>query len=114
MTLDTPQRTTRYRCPPGGLGAPGRALYPCLPWAHLRHCIWRRGAGSPVRRKRLIHDIALLDSMGIRLVLVHGARPQIDAEMRMRGLEPRFHNGLAGDRRRRAGMRQARHGRNAD
>lgn len=42
----------------------------------------------------LIHDIALLDSMGIRLALVHGARPQIDAEMRMRGLEPKFHKGL--------------------
>lgn len=42
----------------------------------------------------LIHDIALLDSMGIRLVLVHGARPQIDAEMRSRGLEPKFHKGL--------------------
>jgi amino-acid N-acetyltransferase len=42
----------------------------------------------------LMYDIALLDSMGIRLVLVHGARPQIDAEMRSRGLEPKFHNGL--------------------
>ncbi|MCF8197383.1 MAG: amino-acid N-acetyltransferase [Sulfuritalea sp.] len=42
----------------------------------------------------LIHDIALLDSMGIRLVLVHGARPQIDAEMHARGLKPRFHKGL--------------------
>lgn len=42
----------------------------------------------------VIHDIALLDSMGIHLVLVHGARPQIDAEMRARGLTPRFHNGL--------------------
>jgi amino-acid N-acetyltransferase len=42
----------------------------------------------------LIHDIALLDAMGIRLVLVHGARPQIDAEMAERGLQPRFHNGL--------------------
>lgn len=42
----------------------------------------------------LIHDIALLDSMGIRLVLVHGARPQIDAEMESRGLKPRFHKGL--------------------
>ena len=42
----------------------------------------------------LIHDIALLDSMGIRLVLVHGARPQIDAEMHSRGLEPKFHKGL--------------------
>ncbi|MBS3935172.1 MAG: amino-acid N-acetyltransferase [Sulfuritalea sp.] len=42
----------------------------------------------------LIHDIALLDSIGIRLVLVHGARPQIDAEMAARGLTPRFHKGL--------------------
>jgi amino-acid N-acetyltransferase len=42
----------------------------------------------------LIHDIALLDSMGIHLVLVHGARPQIDAEMQSRGLTPRFHKGL--------------------
>ena len=42
----------------------------------------------------LIHDIALLDAMGIRLVLVHGARPQIDAEMAARGLTPRFHMGL--------------------
>jgi amino-acid N-acetyltransferase len=42
----------------------------------------------------LMYDIALLDSMGIRLVLVHGARPQIDAEMRSRGLEPKFHHGL--------------------
>jgi amino-acid N-acetyltransferase len=42
----------------------------------------------------LIHDVALLDSIGIRLVLVHGARPQIDAEMESRGLTPRFHNGL--------------------
>lgn len=42
----------------------------------------------------LIHDVALLDSMGIRLVLVHGARPQIDAEMKSRGLTARFHHGL--------------------
>ncbi|PKO83328.1 MAG: amino-acid N-acetyltransferase [Betaproteobacteria bacterium HGW-Betaproteobacteria-11] len=42
----------------------------------------------------LIHDIALLDSIGIRLVLVHGARPQIDAEMHGRGLTPKFHKGL--------------------
>ncbi len=42
----------------------------------------------------LIHDIALLDSMGIHLVLVHGARPQIDAEMLARKLKPRFFKGL--------------------
>ena len=42
----------------------------------------------------LIHDIALLDSMGIHLVLVHGARPQIDVEMLARKLKPRFFKGL--------------------
>jgi len=42
----------------------------------------------------LAQDFNLLASMGIRLVLVHGARPQIDAEMQRRGLKPRFHKGL--------------------
>ena len=46
------------------------------------------------RAQAIIHDIALLDSMGIHLVLVHGARPQIDAEMRARQLKPIFHKGL--------------------
>ncbi len=29
----------------------------------------------------LIHDIALLDSLGVRIVLVHGARPQIEQQL---------------------------------
>ncbi|MDD3450177.1 MAG: amino-acid N-acetyltransferase, partial [Gammaproteobacteria bacterium] len=29
----------------------------------------------------LIHDIALLNSLGVRLVLVHGARPQIEERL---------------------------------
>ncbi|MFV0460220.1 MAG: amino-acid N-acetyltransferase [Actinomycetales bacterium] len=39
---------------------------------------------------RLLGDIALLSSLGVRVVLVHGARPQIEAELAIRGLEPRF------------------------
>lgn len=39
----------------------------------------------------IIHDIALLNSLGVRLVLVHGARPQIDERALLRGLTPRFH-----------------------
>ncbi|OOR93159.1 amino-acid N-acetyltransferase [Moraxella caviae] len=35
----------------------------------------------------LIHDFALLHSLGIRLVLVHGARPQIDAALRTAGID---------------------------
>lgn len=39
---------------------------------------------------RTVHDIALLQSLGIRLVLVHGARPQIDARIGLSGIETSF------------------------
>jgi amino-acid N-acetyltransferase len=42
----------------------------------------------------LIHDIALLHGLGIRLVLVHGARPQIEERLGLRGAEMRVINGL--------------------
>ena len=42
----------------------------------------------------IIHDIALLNSLGVRLVLVHGARPQIDQRVALRNLPPRFHQGV--------------------
>jgi len=40
------------------------------------------------------HDLALMSSLGIRLVLVHGARPQIEAALAERGIETRIVNGL--------------------
>lgn len=46
------------------------------------------------RAQALAQDINLLESMGIRLVIVHGARPQIDEEVQARGLAPKFHDGL--------------------
>lgn len=42
----------------------------------------------------LVHDIALLHGLGIRLVLIHGARPQIEERLAMRGVEMRYVNGL--------------------
>ena len=42
----------------------------------------------------LVHDIALLARLGVRLVLIHGARPQIDARLAQAGLAPRYHDGL--------------------
>jgi len=42
----------------------------------------------------LIHDIALLHSLGIRLVLVHGARPQIEKRLKAIGSSFEYANGL--------------------
>lgn len=41
----------------------------------------------------LIHDIALLAALGVRLVLVHGARPQIEQRLRERGAAIRYVGG---------------------
>ena len=46
------------------------------------------------RFANLIHDIALLHGLGIRLVLVHGARPQIEQRLNARGVEMQYLNGL--------------------
>ncbi|MBI1424563.1 MAG: amino-acid N-acetyltransferase [Gammaproteobacteria bacterium] len=42
----------------------------------------------------LVHDLALLNNLGIRLVLVHGARPQIDKQLKQLGAEITIMNGL--------------------
>jgi len=41
-----------------------------------------------------VHDFALLNSLGIRLVLVHGIRPQIEERLQARNREPIYENGL--------------------
>ena len=40
--------------------------------------------------ERLLGDITLLVRLGVNIVLVHGARPQIEAELALRGLQSRF------------------------
>ncbi len=42
----------------------------------------------------LIHDFALLHSLGINLVLVHGARPQIDKNLAEMGIASPLHEGI--------------------
>lgn len=42
----------------------------------------------------LVHDLVLLNTLGIRLVLVYGARPQIDAQLKAQGAEIHIVNGL--------------------
>jgi amino-acid N-acetyltransferase len=42
---------------------------------------------------RLLHDVALLSSLGVRLVLVFGSRPQIEARLREAGEKSQIHQG---------------------
>jgi amino-acid N-acetyltransferase len=42
----------------------------------------------------LAHDLSLLHALGIRVVLVHGSRPQVEEQLALRKVESRFHNGL--------------------
>jgi len=51
-------------------------------------------AVADARFAGLVHDIALLHSLGIRLVLVHGARLQIEERLRARGARIEYANGL--------------------
>ena len=43
---------------------------------------------------KLVQDISLLHAMGMRIVVVYGSRPQIDEQLRLRGVEARYGNGL--------------------
>ena len=42
----------------------------------------------------VVHDIALLNSLGVRLILLVGARPQIGARLEAAGLDSAFHDGM--------------------
>jgi len=44
--------------------------------------------------ERLVHDISLLHTFGIQLVLVHGARPQIEQRLKLRKAKMHYVNGL--------------------
>jgi len=42
----------------------------------------------------LVHDLALLSSLGIKLVLVYGARPQIEQQCQRQDIDVHYHQGL--------------------
>lgn len=42
----------------------------------------------------IIHDIALLRSLGVKLVLAHGARPQIESRMKLQNVAPQMENNI--------------------
>jgi amino-acid N-acetyltransferase len=42
----------------------------------------------------LAHDLSLLHALGIKVVLVHGSRPQVAEQLALRNVEAYFHNGM--------------------
>ncbi|MBD1388571.1 amino-acid N-acetyltransferase [Neiella sp. HB171785] len=44
--------------------------------------------------RNILNDIALLNTLGIKLVLVFGARPQINRALAKQGIEAQYHNGV--------------------
>ena len=46
------------------------------------------------RLETLVHDVALLAAMGMRIVLVHGSRPQVQEQLTLRHIESRYSHGL--------------------
>ncbi len=71
------------------------ALRSAAPYVH-RHrgavCVVAFGGEIAQREdfNALIYDLALLHSLGMQLVLVHGARPQIESQMAAAGLAPQY------------------------
>lgn len=42
----------------------------------------------------LAQDLSLLHALGIKVVIVHGSRPQVEEQLALRNVEAHFHNGI--------------------
>ncbi len=42
----------------------------------------------------IVQDLALIQAMGVKIVLVHGFRPQVNEQLRLKGQEPAYYNGV--------------------
>jgi amino-acid N-acetyltransferase len=54
-------------------------------------------AGEAIAAGKLQHlaqDLALIQSMGVKIVLVHGFRPQVNEQLRAKGQESRYSHGM--------------------
>jgi len=54
-------------------------------------------AGEAIAAGKLQHlaqDLAMIQSMGVKIVLVHGFRPQVNEQLQAKGHTPRFSHGL--------------------
>ena len=75
-------------------------LRSAAPYVHLHHgrTFVISFAGEVVADRTLLNhlvmDVSLIASMGMRVVLVHGSRPQIEELMGLRKLEGQFYKGV--------------------
>lgn len=75
-----------------------KSLRACAPYVHAHRgrtfVIHLPGEAAQSRHfTGLIHDMALMISLGVRLVIVFGARPQIDQALDQAGIQSAFANG---------------------
>lgn len=74
-----------------------RFFHQAAPYIHLhRNKTFLIAFSGDINRptlKKLLHDCALLHSLGIHLILVHGARAQIDAHLKRLGFDTEIVNG---------------------
>jgi amino-acid N-acetyltransferase len=75
------------------------ALRGCAPYVHAHNgSVFVVAFGGEVAARpdfdAFVYDLALLHSLGVKLVLVHGARPQIDAQLEINGLKTVYNHGL--------------------
>jgi len=63
---------------------------------HLCCCAARRGVGAPpISAISPLTSLAASTAWGVRLVLVHGSRPQIEERRARRGISSHYHNDCA-------------------
>ena len=93
---------------PGVINAPSSLVFPhtFVPWfrAVAPYIHAYRGktfvvglCGEAIAAGKLgvfVQDLAILHAMGIRLVLVHGFRPQVSEQLRAKGVPERFSHGM--------------------
>lgn len=74
------------------------ALRGCAPYVHAHNGrVFVVAFGGEIAQRAdfeaFLYDLALLSSLGVKLVLVHGARPQIDAQLQARQLNTPYVGG---------------------
>lgn len=100
MQDDSPVMPTNQGCSPdASQNAFVDWFRQCTPYVHAHRgstfvIAFGGEALADSKLPHLVHDIALLHGLGIRVVLVHGARPQIEQRLAERGAEMRYVNGL--------------------